>query len=179
MGAIVTTSCRLLPLGLAAVALAGGGREAQADVFGLYAQGQAGAASPAGPGVGLRAGAQLLIFEAYVDRTEFFQGSSTTRAIGGLQAALPLGIVRLAARGGVGFVLDESGGLDGDTSHGTRSGFAARIGGAIEVPLSAIVSVGFTLEEEYFAVQDRDADTGTHTGTDALGLLYLKVGVGF
>ena len=46
MGATVT-SCRLLLLGLAAVALAGGGREAQADVFGLYAHGQAGAASPA------------------------------------------------------------------------------------------------------------------------------------
>ncbi|HKA89850.1 MAG TPA: hypothetical protein VKE22_19450 [Haliangiales bacterium] len=164
---------------LAVAALAGGGREARADLFGLYAQGQAAAVSAAGPGVGLRAGAELMLFEAYLDRTEFFKGSSTTRIIGGLQASLPLGVVRLSARGGAGYVVDESGGLDGDTSHGTRSGLVARIGGAVEIPFSAIVSLGFTLEEEYFAVRDRDADTGTHTGTDALALLYLKLGVGF
>jgi len=144
---------------------------ARADVARVYAQGQATMGEAAG--LGIRAGAQVMMLEAYVDRTAHFRGSTITRVVGGVVMNLPLGLVMIGGRAGIGWVTDQDGGLDGDAQFGERNGYVARVGGVLKLRASRMFAVGLLLEEEYFAVRDAQ-DRGTNT----TGALFLEVGLG-
>ncbi len=170
------------------------GAEAHADLFTLYVQGQAGTGGTSnnevmpggerpsiGNGLGLRAGAQVLFLEAYVDHESFFDAGSATRAILGFQAGLSLGPLHLVGRAGAGVASENEGGIDGNTAVGSRAGFVARAGLALEGKVAPMVVLGLGLEDEYYRMSEGSnpmVDGDAHTGSDALGMLYLKLQFG-
>jgi hypothetical protein len=170
------------------------GAQAHADLFTLYVQGQAGTGGTTnnevmpggeqpsiGNGLGVRAGAQVLFLEAYVDRESFFHAGDATRAILGFQGGLSLGPLHVMGRAGAGVASESDGGIDGNTAVGARAGFVARAGIAVEGNVAPHLALGLGLEDEYYRLSEGSnpmVDSDTHTGSDALGMLYLKVQFG-
>jgi hypothetical protein len=187
-----------------AFTVAGIGREsaARADVVAAYLEGYGGISSPqssdgaggaatatagTATGLGVQAGARLLIFEAYGDHTVFGAGSSVSRGILGLRGAIGLGGFRLVLRGGGGVMEERGGALLGQTYGATdRTGVVARAGLALERRLAPTLLGGLGVEGEVFnlgtaagsgpavirAIDDR------LSGADIFFSLHLKFEVG-
>lgn len=196
----------LVALVAGAVVLGAGGRAARADIAAAYIQGYGGLSSPQssaapsggalGPaasgdtagGVGVQAGARLLIFEGYGDYTAFGSGQSVLRGIVGLRGAVGLGGFRLVLRGGGG-LLDERGGvLTGRAADGTgneRIGVVARAGVALERQLAPLLLGGLGVDGEIFNLGSPNGTTihtdGTSdrlSGADIFLSLHLKFEIG-
>jgi hypothetical protein len=173
--------------------LLGTARPAHADVIAAYLQGHGGLASPelgqgsggssgVTPGLGVQAGARLLIFEVYGDHTSFGGGSSVQRGILGLRAALGFGGVRLILRGGGGVIAEHGGALTGRLD-GTpdRSGAVVRAGVALEKQVARMTMIGFGLDGEAFSVAASGVPAqsgGIVTGSDVFVSLHLKFELG-
>jgi hypothetical protein len=138
----------LLVLGAAATA--------RAEVAAVWAEGQGGVgnagAQPGGaPALGFRLGARLLIFEGYLDRSDFGSGVAATRGIVGLRAGFGSDDTRLVLRAGGGVLHEDGGAVTGRTpGMPDRSGPVARAGAAIETRVAPAFLLGLGLDAETF-----------------------------
>ena len=167
-------------------------RSARADVLAAYVEGYGGLSSPQtdgsgasgiSPGLGIQAGARLLIFEGYGDYTSFGMGSSVARGIVGLRAGIGLGGVRLILRGGGGVISERGGVLTGGSLNGASdlSGGVARAGIELEKKIAPTLLAGFALDGEVFSLSSNGVPTQLQNrldGSDVFGSFHLKFEVG-
>jgi hypothetical protein len=138
---------------------------AEDETAAIYVQGMGGSmsnnASQSVGGLGWQAGAQLLIFEAYLNQTAFANGSSVTRAVFGPYFDVTLGHWELSLHLGVGAIRDSGGALYGDSSEGPHNGAVARIVVALERDLGTFFVIGASLDSEAFSSKSMNYGTGS------------------
>jgi hypothetical protein len=178
---------------VAAVIALGAPSLARADIVAVYLGGYGSLAShPSGdpgsgstsltPGVGFELGARLLIFDAYVDRAQFFDGRGVTRGIVGLRVGFGISDLRVALRTGVGPVFEQGGALTGaPTDTRDRHGLVARAGISVEKRLSPnVFAIGLAVDGEYFTLDSAIGEWSSlrSQGSDVLASLRLKFELG-
>jgi hypothetical protein len=164
---------------------------ARAEMAAVFAEGQgmegSGSGTTAGglTGLGYRLGGRLLVFEGYLDHSDFGDGMAVTRGILGLRGGFGSRDVRLVLRAGAGVLEEDGGAVTGRTpGMPERSGPVGRVGGAIEARLSSLFLLGLGVDGETFALpaggslSTSTANTGVVTGTDVFANLHLTFELG-
>jgi hypothetical protein len=157
---------------------------AEDETAAIYVQGMGGSMSNnAGQsvgGLGWQAGAQLLIFEAYLNQIAFANGSSVTRAVFGPYFDLTLGHWELSLHLGVGAIRDSGGALFGEDSAGAHNGAVARIGVGLERDLGTFFVIGASLDSEAFSSKSMNygADSQWQDGSSVFLSGHLKFELG-
>lgn len=173
------------------VALSATAASARADILGVYFHGQSGMAGVdadqlmsgsdaggLGPAFGFRAGAHLLVFDAYYDRTEFQRGG-ISRAVAGLRGDNRFWDVRLTGTAAVGYLWESQAVLGQADSFADRAGPVARAGLSLDYLVNDSMYVGVTFEGEIFAVSPPDATMADiHVGTDVMGSVHAGFQLG-
>jgi hypothetical protein len=127
-------------------------------------------------GLGLTAGARILIFYGYVDYTGFTMNESVSRAILGLRAGFGSNL-RLVLRTGAGAVYEQHGALTGPSGAPNRAGGVVRGGAALEAALSPLLYLGFGFDAEHFQFPDNRMGIPT-AGNDIFAALRATFEIG-
>jgi hypothetical protein len=155
---------------------------AEAKLAAIYGSGQAGLQTKGDTGtqIGFELGAQMLIFDGYIDYMAFGSGRSVSRAIVGLRGGLGFGMFRLVLRGGVGAIRETSGALT--TTVGafaaSRTGGVVRGGVALEGRIYTGIWLGVGVDGEAFGFFDDNGRGLAATGSNALGVIKLTLELG-
>jgi hypothetical protein len=159
---------------------------AHADTAGIYLRGhggyggasveelQPGGEEPGlGPVIGGEVGANIMLFNAYLNYDRYLDHGSITRGILGLASDLELGGWRLSGRLGAGLNTLFGGDLD-------HTGVVARIGAAFDRRISPGFWIGVGVDAEYFALKpDGDmVESEVHTGADIFASLRVSFELG-
>jgi hypothetical protein len=166
---------------------------ASAQSVGLYLRGHGGyggnnaselrpgASEPSlGPILGGEVGANILLFNAYLNHDRYLSRGSVTRAVLGLRTGLGFSGWRLSGRVGAGLMMERDDVFAGAADH---TGVVARVGGAFDRRLSAGLWLGVGLEAEYFALKPSGppppgVESSVHTGADIFASLRLSFELG-
>lgn len=165
--------------------------DARAELIGVYFQGFGGVAGGEseelmpggdppglGPAYGFQAGAHLLMFDGYYDRTAFSRGS-VSRLVIGLRGSSEYWRIRLTARAGVGALWEEEAVLGEAMTLEPRSGAVARAGAALDYRLTPAIFLGFAFDAEAFAISPAEATfDDIHLGTDVMGTFHAGFQLG-
>jgi hypothetical protein len=162
----------------AAATLALAAPRAEAKLAAVYGGGFAGYMSENNhdTGLGLTAGARVLIFDGYVDYTNFAANESVSRAILGLRGGFGSKL-RLVMRAGVGTLYEQNGALTGFVGSPNRTGGVARGGAAIEGALAPTLYLGFGFDAEHFQFPDNSLGMPTE-GNDLFAALRATFELG-
>lgn len=166
------------------------GGTAGADTAGVYLRGhggysggsaselEPGGADPAlGPVLGAEVGANIMLFNAYLNYDRYLDHGSVTRGILGLTAGLGFAGWRLSGRIGGGILWERSDRIVGVEDH---SGVVARAGAAFDRRISSGLWLGVGIEGEYFALRPTpmEVESSVHTGADVFASLRLSFELG-
>jgi hypothetical protein len=164
---------------------------AHADTAGIYLRGHGGYGGASveelppggdepglGPVIGGEVGANILLFNAYLNYDRYLDHGSITRGILGLASDLELGGWRLSGRLGAGLMMEKNTLFAGDLDH---TGVVARIGAAFDRRVSAGFWIGVGVDAEYFALKpdgDSMVESEVHTGADIFASLRVSFELG-
>jgi hypothetical protein len=163
---------------VAAVTLMLAAPHAEAKLAAIYGGGFAGFMNENNhdAGLGLTAGARVLIFDGYIDYTSFTANESVSRAILGLRAGIG-SRMRLVLRGGVGTIYEQHGALAGPPGAPNRAGGVARGGAALEGAIAPMLYLGFGFDAEHFQFADNSLGIPTE-GNDIFAALRATFEIG-
>jgi hypothetical protein len=99
--------------------------------------------------LGAELGANLMLFNGYVNYDRYLQHGAVTRAVLGLTTGVGFSGWRLSGRLGAGLMLERNDVFGGDADH---TGVVARAGAAFDRWISAGLWLGVAVDAEYYAL---------------------------
>jgi hypothetical protein len=163
---------------------------AEAQTAGLYLRGhggysggsvgelQPGGDDPAlGPVLGAEVGANIMLFNGYLNHDRYLDHGSVTRAVLGLSSGIGFSGWRLTGRVGAGLLLERGDVFGGAADH---TGVVARIGAAFDRRISSGLWMGVAIDAEYFALRPsaEEVESSVHSGADIFASLRLSFELG-
>jgi hypothetical protein len=163
---------------------------AEAQTAGLYLRGHggfsggsAGELEPGGdepslgPVLGAELGANIMLFNGYINYDRYLDHGSVTRGVLGLQGGLGFSGFRLTGRVGAGILLERGDVFGGEADH---TGVVARVGAAFDRRISSGLWLGVAVDAEYFALKPSadEVESSVHSGADIFASLRLSFELG-
>lgn len=163
---------------------------AHAQTVGLYLRGhggysggsvgelEPGGSEPSlGPVLGAEIGANVFLFNAYLNYDKYLSHGSVIRGVVGLTSGLGFSGWRLTGRIGAGLMLERGDVFGGAADH---TGVVARAGAAFDRRISAGLWLGAAIDGEYFALKPSDSgvESSVHSGADIFASLRLSFELG-
>jgi hypothetical protein len=153
---------------------------------GGYSGGSAGELRPGGeepslgPVLGGELGANIMLFNGYVNYDRYLNHGSVIRGVAGLTGGLGFAGFRLTGRVGAGLMLERGDVFGGAADH---TGVVARAGLAFDRRISSGLWLGVAIDAEYFALKPSESDatnveSSVHSGADIFASLRLSFELG-